>query len=200
MATRRVIEPPPVPVYFNLESIHLSRKFVVAELKYCQNVDHYRLDLLKPRPLDDVFVGFDPGQRNAGLAVLTDGRRMDIYQITWADMSSHAEEAHYAMSVVKYLVDQVSCYMLYGNPGKAVVENSAHSKGMGQQRLAENRTAAMIGLYDMRFKVEMAAPNSITAKILKSGRRRAKDEWGLYLGPDGAAAAAACLLAAGFDK
>lgn len=192
---------PPIPHYFDLLSLSQARALNVTEgpLCYCRRVDIVEGLLFDPaEEADDIFVGYDPGSRNAGLAILENGRRLTVYQIVWGDMSGPEEEMHYAMNVVKHLVG--GARKLFARPNQAVVENASHGAGFGQADLANNRAAAVIGLWEAGYKVKLAAPSTITKQVLKHGRRQAKAEWKHLFGEDGATAVACVLLAAGLDK
>lgn len=138
-------------------------------------------------PNSPTLIGIDPGQVNMGIAILSDGLQVS-YQIKLPSTVDTVERIVQTIEITERL--------LVGYDSRnslAVVEGAAYAAMYGQVALAENRTAAIIGLLKAGVhQVLVVPPGTIRKEVFGTSKQRAEDTWP-QVGKD-AASALCCAL------
>jgi Holliday junction resolvasome RuvABC endonuclease subunit len=148
----------------------------------------------------DLFIGYDPGSRHAGLTVITTRYNVNIFsvEIGYPAVDDPIQRVN---MIEKEFADIFSMYFFHPSwrPRSyvAVVEGASHGEKYGQVELAEARmvVAKYMQNFDCKNDVRILAPSSIRKKALGSGKMAGKVIWKNIMSPD-AADSLVCALCA----
>ena len=132
---------------------------------------------------DKMYVGFDPGTANLGIAVIDDN--IKLFQIK---IENKPKDPIKRMKLANKLLSH--CVNSYKYNTVLVIEGAAFSKRYREAELSEVRATAVWWGIKNGFDVQMYVPNKIRKAVFGSGKKRPQEEWA-SLPPD-AANALAC--------
>ena len=137
----------------------------------------------KPFPMCENAIGIDPGSRNFGMGIITDGA-LSVY---WGTIPKQ-EHSHL---VFDYIYDFVVNWFPPLHTSKVCcVEGASYSEHFGQINLEDARLAFVQGFKALGKEVILVPPLTARKVVMGNGRLKASDVW---LQINGNAADGACL-------
>jgi Holliday junction resolvasome RuvABC endonuclease subunit len=168
-----------------LPSYRRPPKLLRTEQATFNNVRARILHLQFPWNTPKCVIGVDPGQVNAGVA-LVQGKQGILYQIKFPSDRNAVNRIQVAREFLHDL------FSLLPSAALTCVEYAAFGKAFGQVPLAEMRTCAVIAAYERGGAVCLIPPATIRKEVFGSGKTKAHDVWTNL--PHDAAAALSCAL------
>jgi len=137
----------------------------------------------KPFPMCENAIGIDPGSRNFGMGIITDGA-LSAY---WGTIPKQ-EHSHL---VFDYIYDFIVNWFPPLHTSKVCcVEGASYSEHFGQINLEDARLAFVQGFKALGKEVILVPPLTARKVVMGNGRLKASDVW---LQINGNAADGACL-------
>jgi Holliday junction resolvasome RuvABC endonuclease subunit len=137
-----------------------------------------------------VMIGIDPGSRNLGITTYFENIII-LNQIKMNLEKDPVQSMINIMGVVK------TCIPYKTNFGVGVIEGASYNEKFGQVNLSESRSAAMICLYQLGFRVIKVSPKQIRKLSLGDGNNKGEC---FEMPMDAIASFLACLVALQLDE
>jgi Holliday junction resolvasome RuvABC endonuclease subunit len=144
----------------------------------------------KPFPMCENAVGIDPGSRNWGMGIVTEG----VLSAYWGTLPKQ-EHSH---QVFDYIYEFITNWFPPKHTSKVCcVEGASYSDHFGQINLEDARLAFVQGFKALGKEVILVPPQTARKIVMGSGRVRASEVW-LNINGNGADACCLALYGGGY--
>lgn len=157
------------------------------------------------RDSPDLFIGYDPGSRHAGLSLISKHIGEDAYSIELKYPAGNS--ALERVKIIEEHFKEIFSTYFYRPSYRpstmtAVIEGASHAEAYGQVELAEARivVAKYLTEFDCKSNIQILAPSSIRKKALGNGKLKGKEMWKDILGLNAADSLVCALCAIKISK